>query len=283
MREPAEPGRRAVVAPLLSHLRIEVLPLPGVADALAGLPSGTTVTVTCSPRRGLDPTVALACDLAGRGVRAVPHLAARQVAGPARLAEILHRLGAAGVREVFVVGGDAPEPLGPYPDGLSLLRAIRTAGVRFEAIGVPGYPEGHPLVGTDDLWSVLREKQQFASYLVTQLCFDAAAVARFTREAGDRRVTLPVLAGVPGVVGRDRLLRTGLKVGVGQSLRFVRGHRAMARGLLGAAVYRPDDLVRGLAEQVADGRAELAGLHVCTFNDIDPTLRWVQRARDAAA
>lgn len=283
MREPAQPGRRAVVAPLLSRLRIEVLPLPGVADALAGLPPGTAVTVTCSPRRGLDPTVELACDLAGRGVDVVPHLAARQVPGPVRLTEILHRLAAAGVRELFVVGGDAPEPLGPYPDGLSLLRAIGTAGVGFDEIGVPGYPEGHPRIGTEDLWAVLRDKQHFATSVVTQLCFDAGAVARFTRDARDRGVTLPILAGVPGVVGRDRLLRTGLKVGVGNSLRFVRGHRAVARGLLLAGVYRPDALVRGLAEQVADGRAALAGLHVYTFNDIAPTLRWMQRARDAAA
>ncbi|MDQ4119053.1 MAG: methylenetetrahydrofolate reductase, partial [Actinomycetota bacterium] len=79
MREPTSPARRARVAPLLSRPRIEVLPLPGVADALTGLPPGTTVTVTCSPRRGLAPTVALACELAGRGVHAVPHLAARQV------------------------------------------------------------------------------------------------------------------------------------------------------------------------------------------------------------
>ena len=283
MREPARPGHRAAVAPLLSHLRIEVLPLPGVADALAGLPPGTTVTVTCSPRRGIDPTVALACDLAGRGVRAVPHLAARQVPGPTRLAEILHRLTTSGVREVFVVGGDAPEPLGPYPDGLALLRGIAATGAALDDIGIPGYPEGHPRIDAETLWATLRDKQHFATYLVTQLCFDVGAVAAFVRAARNRGITLPVLAGVPGVVDRDRLLRTGLKVGVGQSLRFVRGHRAVARGLLRPGGYRPDALLRGLAEQVAAGRAELSGLHIYTFNDIAPTLRWTQRARDAAA
>lgn len=283
MREPTREGHRAGVAPLLSRPRIEVLPLPGVADALAGLPPGTTVTVTCSPRRGLEPTVALSCALAARGVHAVPHLAARQVPGRSGLSELLDRLTTAGVREVFVVGGDAPEPLGPYRDGVALLRAIAGTGADLDGIGVAGYPEGHPRIATADLWSALRDKQPLATYLVTQLCFDAGAVARFVGEAWDRGVTLPVVAGVPGVVDRGRLLRTGLKVGVGQSLRFVRGHRAVARGLLRPGGYRPDPLVRGLAEQVATGRCALAGLHVYAFNDIGPTLRWMQRARDAAA
>lgn len=283
MREPTRPGRRAAVAPLLSRPRIEVLPLPGVADALAGLPSGTTVTVTCSPRRGLEPTVELACRIAERGLAAVPHLAARQVTGRARLAEYLERLTAAGVREVFVVGGDAPEPLGPYPDGLALLRATADLGMDVPEIGVPGYPEGHPHIAHAALWSALRDKQQMATYVVTQLCFDAAAVGRFVVDAREQGIVLPVLAGVPGVVGRARLLKTGLKVGVGPSLRFVRGHRGVARGLLRPGGYRPDVLVRGLADQVANGRCAFAGLHVYTFNHITPTLRWMQRTRDAAA
>lgn len=282
-RRPVAPARRRdATARLLTRPRYELLPLPGTLDRVGALPPGSTVTVTASPRRGLEATVALVVALAGRGFRAVPHLAARQFGDRAQLAGVLDRLGSAGVRDVFVVAGDG-EPVGEFPDGLSLLRAMSGTGHPMTAVGVPSYPEGHPLVGNESLWELLRKKQQFATYTVTQLGFDADVVCAFAAEARSRGITLPVVAGVPGAVDAGRLLRTSLRIGVGDSARFLRAHRPIAGKLLRPNGYRPVGLVRRLGAHVAAGRCAIDGLHIYTFNQIDATLRLLQQAQRRAA
>ncbi len=106
---------------LLKSPRYEVFPAKGSEQAVADwVPAGMTVTVTASPVKGLDPTIDLTERLAARGYRVVPHLAARSVAGQAHLDAIVARLTASGVDDVFVPGGDATHPAGPFDAALPL-------------------------------------------------------------------------------------------------------------------------------------------------------------------
>ncbi|GAA4892463.1 methylenetetrahydrofolate reductase [Actinomycetospora straminea] len=275
-------GARTTLAALLADPRFEVAPTADVLDLASDLPAGATVTVTTTPRRGVAATVAAAEALAARGFAAVPHLAARSLRDRAELAEHLDRLAAAGVREVFVVGGDAREAAGQLPDGLALLRVMEELGRRPPRVGVPSYPDGHHRIDDDVLWADLRVKQFHADYTVTQLCFDADLVGRFAREARARGIDLPVIAGVPGVVDAARLLRLSVRIGVADAARFARSHRGTAGSLLRPGRHTPDELVAGLAAGAAAG-ADLAGLHLYTFNQVAPTVRWLSRARRAAA
>ena len=77
---------------MLCAARFEVLPVKGAVRQCEQLPPGTTVTVTSSAAKGQDVTLATAERLAGIGMRAVPHLAARSVVDSAHLAELLDRL-----------------------------------------------------------------------------------------------------------------------------------------------------------------------------------------------
>lgn len=278
---------RQAMAPLLARPRYEIMPLRGVLDEVAALPVGATVTVTASPTRGTAVTIELAEQLAAQGFGAVPHLAARQVRDEVELAELLGRLDRAGIRDLFVVGGDAGRPAGKFPDGESLLRAMAEIGHRLTRIGVPSYPEGHHAIDEATLWSALQAKQRYAHYTVTQLCFDADAVCRFVVAARQRGITLPIVAGVPGVVAAGKLLRVSMRIGVGDSVRFLRGHRfpatGSAAGLLRPGGYRPAALVRKLGSHVRDGRCDLAGLHFYTFNHVGATVRWLQNAHRWAA
>ena len=274
--------RRAAGA-LLDRPRFELVPVHGAIEHARALPDGATVTVTSSPAKGSEPTLTLTEELAGLGYDAVPHLAARQLRDDAELAAVIQRLEAAGVRDVFVVGGDATEPAGTFPDGLSLLKAMDRLGHPFTRIGVPAYPEGHHLIPADVLWEDLEAKQRFATYTVTQLCFDADAICRFAAAAATRGIALPVVVGVPGAVDAARLLRISLKVGVGDSLRFVRGNASVARRLLRPAGFRPDGLVRKLAARKRAGECHIAGLHIYTFNQVGPTLGWLRNARRRSA
>lgn len=264
------------VVSLLDQPRFEVLPLAGVNEQAASAPEDATLTVTCSPKKGLEPTLALAEELAGSGLRVVPHLPARHVRDRGHLEEVVRRLEAAGVDEIFVVGGDLPEPVGDFENGLALLEAMAELGARFPRVGVPAYPEGHPHIDDVTLLAALLAKQPYADYLVTQMSFDAAAILDWLREARRAGVWLPAYIGLPGVVDRAALLRTALRIGVGDSRRFISGHRHLARGLLEPHVS--NDLAYELAARV-EPADRVAGVHLYTFNRVAPTAAWLATTR----
>lgn len=268
---------------LLADPRYEIVPLPRVWEQARHLPAGATVAVTSSPSRGPEPTIQLAEELATAGYDAVPHIAARGLRSEMHLEDAVGRMDAAGVRDVFVVGGDNPEPAGPYADGVELLTALRELGHPFVELGVPSYPEGHPLIGDEALWGALRRKQREATYTVTQMCFDAGAVAGWGAELGRRGISLPVRFGIPGVVEPRKLLRMSARIGIGESSRFLRKHARLGWRLLRPGDYRPDRLVRELATSGPVG-ADVRGVHLYTFNQVGATVAWVRdRSRPAGA
>jgi methylenetetrahydrofolate reductase (NADPH) len=275
----ARPDGAADVATLLAEPRFEVVPISGVDVEVDHLPEAATVTVTCSPRRGVDATVDLAVRLAGRGFRSVPHLAARLVRSRAHLEEIAGRLADAGVVDVFVIGGDPAAPVGPFDAAGPVLEALGQLGRPFEDIGVGGYPERHPLIPQSELDRVLLEKQRLATYVVTQICFDAEAVLRWVAHIRDLGVRLPVHAGLPGAVTRRKLLEIGLRIGVGDSIRYLSKHGNLVARLVRRGTYRPDAFLAGLS--AAPGRPDLAGFHLNTFNQIRTTERWRRQTIDA--
>jgi methylenetetrahydrofolate reductase (NADPH) len=277
MEEPgAGLGGAADVAALLVRPRFEVVPLSGVEGEVAHLPPAATVTVTCSPRRGVDATVDLAARLAGRGFRAVPHLAARLVRSDAHLEEIVGRLVDAGVVDVFVIGGDPAHPVGPYDAAGPVLEALSDLDGPFPEVGVGGYPEGHPLIPEARLDRVLLDKQRLATYIVTQICFDPGALLRWVARVRRLGVHLPVHVGLPGAVTRRKLLEIGFRIGVGDSIRYLSKHGGLVARLVRRGTYRPDAFLAGLSV----GSPELAGLHLNTFNQIRSTERWRRRALD---
>lgn len=257
---------------LVREARFEVMPTPGIVDVvLEQLPTSVGLTVTCSQKRGPAHTTATAAALLDRGYDVITHLAARSVGGKRELRELVETIHAAGGRHVFAIGGDQPVPAGPYGDALALIGALRELDPGL-TIGVAGYPEGHPSISDERLAEALREKASFATYVTTQMCFDAAAISAWIAALPATGVELPVFVGVPGPLNPVRLLDVSRRIGVGQSLRFVRKNGSLVRRLLKAPTASPDALLRDLAA-VAE-RESIGGLHVFTFNELGPTMRW---------
>jgi len=262
------------VVPAMSDPRFEIIPIAGAEEEARKLPRGAQVTVTCSPTLGQENTLELSEKLAERGFRVIPHLSARLMRSREHLWNILDRLDAAGMSEVFVVGGDAREPAGHFHSATTLLREMAELDHGVERIGVTAYPESHPLVSDEELVAALREKQQFASYAVTQICFDPGVLTGWLAGLRERGVTLPVYVGLPGALERKKLLSISLKIGVGDSARFLKKQSGLVGRLVKPGGYRPDELVESLAPYFGDEYYGLAGFHINTFNQADSTESW---------
>jgi methylenetetrahydrofolate reductase (NADH) len=278
-------GARAVrpspVARLLDSPRFEVIPVGGVEERASGLTPGSTVTVTCSQRHGIERTLEVSEHLARRGYRAVPHLAARLVRDRDHLERIVERLAAAGIGEAFVVGGDASPAAGRYGDAGDLLEALASLPHSLSAIGVAGYPEGHPLITDARLLEALRRNQPYAGLVVTQICFDADALVGWIRRIRQAGIVLPVVVGLPGVVERRKLAEISLRTGVGGSLRYLAKHGRQIATLARSRRYDPTPLTRDVAAHLDDPGLGIRGVHLFTFNQVDATRAWLARAASA--
>lgn len=260
--------------PVTSAPQFEVIPLPGVEEEVAAhLPARTRVTVTSSPRQGQTATVDLAVSLAERGFTAVPHLAARSIGSAQELARILERLTQADVGELFVIAGDPEQPAGDFSGSLDLLAAIAELDGAF-TIGVGGHPEGHPFLRQDEAVEELARKSEHASYLVTQMCFEAAPLLSWVTRLREHGIRLPVRPGIAGPVGLGRLVKIGSRVGVGTSLRMLTSQGSGIRRLVTPGTWTPDALLEDLADAFDDPAYGLEGLHVYTFNALEQTARW---------
>jgi methylenetetrahydrofolate reductase (NADH) len=180
-RSSLTPSQSAGLARVLRAPTFELVPLKNALEQAAFLPAGATVSVTASPAKGIEATVALCEQLQALGFRAVPHLSARMIRDRAHLAELIAWMEGAGVDRAFIVGGDAKEP-GDFPDGLSLLREMAEIGHPLSEIGIPCYPQGHAFIADAPLLEALRAKAAFASYMTTQLCFDPVAIRTWLAE-----------------------------------------------------------------------------------------------------
>jgi len=253
---------------------MEIFPTPTIESKLDILEPQSYVAITCSPSRDVNVTLDMAERLAQRGFKLVPHIAARMVKDGAHLREIMRRLDDLPIISVFVPGGDAPKPLGKFSCALDLLRAISEFDHKFTEIGVAAHPEGHPSVSRNDLTEQLLKKQEFADYLVTQMCFDADVLGGWLREIRNLGVSLPAWIGLPGVSDRSTLVKTSLRIGVGDSLRYLKNHSRFAARLLKSKSYRPDGLLTDLAPFLADPFYNIAGHHIYSFNQVERTEQW---------
>jgi methylenetetrahydrofolate reductase (NADPH) len=264
---------------LLRGPRYEVLPTKGTEQAVAEwVPAGMTVTVTASPVKGLEPTIDLTERLAARGYRVVPHLAARSVADDAHLEGIVARLRAAGVDDVFVPGGDAPHPAGPFDSALPLLERLAEMGSPFSRIGITGYPESHPKIHDDITIQAMWDKRRYASYIVSNVCFDAAQLGRWIQRIRARGVALPLYVGLAGPAERTRLLRMAAVAGASESARFITRHPGWVLRFWVPGGYSPDRLLDRAASVLTAPDSGVAGLHLFTFNQLPQAEQWRRAA-----
>jgi methylenetetrahydrofolate reductase (NADPH) len=234
------------------------------------------ITVTASPTKGLEPTLALTERLTAAGFRVVPHLSARLVRDGAHLAEIVARLTAIGTDDVFVPAGDADPPAGQFASALDVLEHLAELGSPFPRVGITGYPQSHPKIEDDVTVQAMWDKRRHATYIVSNLCFDAAVLRQWIARVRRRGITLPLLVGLAGPVDRARLVQMATKIGVADSARFAAGHSSALLRLSTPGAYQPERLLDRVGAVLAAPASLVDGLHVFTFNQVRQAEQWRQ-------
>jgi methylenetetrahydrofolate reductase (NADPH) len=265
----------AFLADMLTSARYEVLPTGSIEDKiLEHLPLDRTVTVTASPAKGIGATLDLTERLARHGYPAVPHLAARMVRGREELSEICARMREAGVRTVFVPGGDQDPPAGDYASALDLLEDLTALGSPFPEVGITGYPESHPTISDDLTVQSMWDKRRHATHVVSNLTFDPDSIRAWVDRMRGRGITMPMLLGMPGPIDRAKLLAMATKIGVGDSTRFLSKHKGTFARLAAPGGFTGERFLEQCAPFLSRPEALVAGLHVYTFNQVAETEAW---------
>lgn len=277
-RKTAAPLRKT----LLAQGRLEIIPLTNLEAQLAHIPAGSPLSVTASPVKSLEDTLDLTQKVLDLGHRPVPHLAARMVESKEHLTILLDRVASMGLSEIFLVGGDAPEPFGDFDDAVQVIEAITACDHSLTHIGVTAYPDGHGFISDEKLHQALFDKQEvlksagIAGHASTQMCFDADAIRSWLTAERAAGLELPIHLGIPGAVDRTKLLTMGARLGVGASLRFLKKNTSTLTRMFAPGGYDPNKLLSPLAGDLE--ALGIEGLHIFTFNQIEATVEW----RDAS-
>ena len=266
-------GDLEAVRRLFLKPEFEMLPFRSAIDQIEFLPEAATVTITASPAKGIEPTLDYATKLAERGFDVIPHISARSIADETHLSRILDAIAEAEIDRIFVIGGDSKDA-GEFPDGLSLIQAIESLGYPLPEIGVAAYPDGHPFISRETLRQALKDKQPYASYMTTQICFDPVVISDWIADVRSDGITLPIHLGMPGVVPVHKLISIAAQIGVGDSVRFLSRHRGLLGRLTRQSTYSPDRLAMGLSQAIADPTADIEVVHFYTFNPVESSEAW---------
>ncbi len=275
---PLPQAASAVHRRLVAEARYELIPLKNVHDQLAHVPEGASVSITCSPAKGLEATLELAAAVLDRGHHAVPHLSARLTEDRAHVERLAAWCREHGVREVFLVAGDAPQPVGAYDGVVAFLRDLLDTDHGLTRIGVTAYPDGHALIDATVVHEALHAKQELlasagiAGFASTQMCFDVDQWKRWASAERAAGLRLPLHLGVPGAIDRTKLLTMGVRLGIGSSMRYVKKNKGVLGRLFTPGGYDPGKQIAALAKVAPELGIE--GLHLFTFNNVAATATW---------
>ncbi|MFD8811231.1 methylenetetrahydrofolate reductase [Streptomyces sp. NPDC059627] len=283
---PFDTAPPVVSTPLLEDFSLEMTAkdVPRLEEAGDMIPRDTRVNVTFLANENLETRLAAARAVKRLGFVPVPHFSARRLGSKADFEGFLAGLRADGTCDnVFTIGGDPARPEGPYEDSLSLIESglLNEFGVRH--VGISGYPEGHPAIAEDVLWSALRDKsaalaaQGLEGSVITQFGFDVDPVLAWIERVRGMDIALPVRIGVPGPAGVRRLMSYAARFGVGTSATIAKKYGLSLTNLMGTA--GPDRFLRALAEGYDPARHGEVKVHFYTFGGLRATAEWAARFR----
>jgi methylenetetrahydrofolate reductase (NADPH) len=251
----------------------------GLREAAPLIRPGTQIAVTFLPGEEMAQRVDAAVLVRELGFEPIVHLSARRLTSEAELDQYLADItGKAGVKRVFIIAGDPPEPEGPYSTSLDVIETGLLEKHGIEVVGIGGHPEGHPNNTPAELWSWMERKlaairaRGMTPLVVTQFAFDDEAIIAWVKEMRARGIDVPVRLGVPGPAGIKRLLGFAKRCGVGASANVMKKYGISLTNLIGSA--GPDKLVAALDKGLNQETGRVR-LHLYPFGALKASAEWI--------
>jgi methylenetetrahydrofolate reductase (NADPH) len=242
--------------------------------------AGRDVSITFLPGDNYRHNVGTAAALRRAGFNPVPHIAAREIPSREALDDFLARArGEADVRRLVLIAGDVAGAKGPFKSSRDVAGSglIEAHGVA--SVSVAGYPEGHPWLEGDHAFDALAAWRGWGGRsgvrvdIVTQFCFESAPILAWLGELRARGIDLPVTIGLAGPATLATLTKFGLRCGIGNSMRALRGQIGRFGRLL--TDNGPDDVVRGMLAAPPAAMAAISGFHLFPFGGLRKAAAWL--------
>jgi methylenetetrahydrofolate reductase (NADPH) len=272
----------APLAGLLASASVEVSSRGNQLQELSAyFPAGIDVSITFLPGDNYRHNIETATALRRAGFNPVPHVAARELASREMLDDFLARArGEADVRRVLLIAGDVAGARGPYKSSRDVAASglLQTHGIA--SVSVAGYPEGHPYLEGGQVFDALAAWRDWGRTsgirvdVMTQFCFESAPILAWIAELRARGIELAVAVGLAGPATLATLTKFGLRCGVGNSMRALRGQIGRFGRLL--TDNGPDDVVRGLLTAAQDATAPISGFHLFPFGGLRKSGTWLR-------
>ena len=245
---------------------------------------GDQIYISATPHRSVAESVEYARAIRAAGLEPVPHIAARRFASLADCAIVLERLSSeAGVSTIMLIGGDADRPAGDVTCAQDIIDSGLLTKYGIGAIGLAGYPEGHPRIGGDELEGALVTKlasaqsQGLAVHIVTQFSFDAKPIILWIDWLRARGISLPVKVGLAGPTSMSTWLSYARRCGVKASASALATRTGLVNHLFKA--MSPDPIISQLAELAAQRKIADVSAHMFSFGGIAASARWLHGAQ----
>jgi methylenetetrahydrofolate reductase (NADPH) len=252
--------------------------LKELADRFA---AGTNVSITFLPGDNYRHNVETAAALRRAGFNPVPHIAAREMPSREALNDFLVRARReADVRRIVLIAGDVIAAKGPFKSSHDVAASGLIEAHGITSVSVAGYPEGHPyLEGAHPFealaaWRDWGRRSGVRVDIVTQFCFESGPILSWIGELQTRGIDLPVTIGLAGPATLATLTKFGLRCGIGNSMRALRGQIGRFGRLL--TDNGPDDVVRGLLAAPPAATAPISGFHLFPFGGLRKAAQWLR-------
>ncbi len=246
------------------------------------LPHGSRVFLPHIKGKSLREHVEAAKSLKQLGYVPVPHFGARNYDTEKDYVDHVEAHAQNGVENALFLGGNPLVASGTLLNAERLLNHPVLGGTPIRTAFIGAYPEGHPEISDVELRRALERKLELCDrkglcpHVVSQFSFDGKVIGRWAKGLHTEFAGLPICIGVAGVTSFPRLIKFGVRCGIGPSLAMLRRSAGSLLNVL--ADKDPADVIAGFEESYPVPNGPLA-LHFFPFGGWKKTLDWVRSAR----